>query len=63
MDKRFIKSVKHPAGLNTHTHTHTHTHATACIYIIKRYLQKCLFIFNKIGGDKHLDLSRDNYAC
>lgn len=23
MDKRFIKSVKHPVGLNTHTHTHT----------------------------------------
>lgn len=21
MDKRFIKSVKHPVGLNTHTHT------------------------------------------
>lgn len=41
-----------------HTHTHTHTHATACIYIIKRYLQKCLFIFDKTGGDKHLDLSR-----
>lgn len=58
MDKRFIKSVKHPVGLNTHTHTHTHTHATACIYIIKRYLQKCLFIFDKTGGDKHLDLSR-----
>ena len=54
MDKRFIKSVKHPAWLNTHTHTH----ATACIYIIKRYLQKCLFIFDKTGGDKHLDLSR-----
>ena len=50
MNKRFIKSVKHPAGLNTHTHTHTH--ATACIYII-----------NRTGGDKHLDLSRDNYAC
>lgn len=57
MNKRFIKSVKQPAELNTHTH------ATACIYIIKRYLQKCLFIFDKTGGDKHLDLSRDNYAC
>lgn len=54
MNKRFIKSVKQPAELNTHTHTH----ATACIYIIKRYLQKCLFIFDKTGGDKHLDLSR-----
>lgn len=59
MNKRFIKSVKHPEELNTRTHTH----ATACIYIIKRYLQKCLFIFNRTGGDKHLDLSRDNYAC
>mgnify|MGYP006952791679 CR=1 FL=1 len=32
MDKRFIKSVKHPAGLNTHTHTHTHTRYSVYLY-------------------------------
>ena len=33
MDKRFIKSVKHPVGLNTHTHTHTHTHTRYSVYL------------------------------
>ena len=32
MDKRFIKSVKRPAGLNTHTHTHTHTRYSVYLY-------------------------------
>lgn len=32
MDKRFIKSVKHPVGLNTHTHTHTHTRYSVYLY-------------------------------
>lgn len=36
-------------------HTHTHTRLTKI-----RKGTKCLFLFfKKIGGDKHLDLSRD----
>lgn len=39
-----------------HTHTHTHTTLTE----IREGTIKCLFeYFKKIGGDKHLDLSRD----
>ena len=39
-----------------HTHTHTHTRLTQ----IREGTSKCLFsFFKKIGGDKHLDLSRD----
>ena len=38
-------------------HTHTHTRLTQ----IREGTSKCLFsFFKKIGGDKHLDLSRDN---
>ena len=37
-------------------HTHTHTQLTQ----IREGTSKCLFsFFKKIGGDKHLDLSRD----
>ncbi len=37
-------------------HTHTHTTLTE----IREGTIKCLFeYFKKIGGDKHLDLSRD----
>lgn len=37
-------------------HTHTHTRLTQ----IREGTSKCLFLFfKKIGGDKHLDLSRD----
>ena len=37
-------------------HTHTHTRLTQ----IREGTSKCLFeYFKKIGGDKHLDLSRD----
>ena len=42
--------------VHTHTHTHTHTRLTQ----IREGTSKCLFsFFKKIGGDKHLDLSRD----
>lgn len=32
MNKRFIRSVKRQAGLNTHTHTHTHTRYSVYLY-------------------------------
>ena len=45
MDKRFIKSVKHPVGLNTHTHTHTHTHTLQRVFILLRGTCKSAFLF------------------
>ena len=39
MDKRFIKSVKHPVGLNTHTHT------LQRVFILLRGTCKSAFLF------------------
>lgn len=41
MDKRFIKSVKRPAGLSTHTHTHT----LQRVFILLRGTCKSAFLF------------------